>query len=439
MKKFKSYILKSALSVFSALCILFLNVNTASAEQYSANTDYMAGKYGIFLHYLSTMVAGSGVQIDKWNEIVNSFDVESFAKQAQNAGASWVCITLTQGDGMYCIPMPELEKMIGGTKCSTDRDLVLDLYNALNPRGIKLMVYWIPGTPTTSNIPMAKALGAERLAKGDLAGGQNSGDFMLNWTVVKNMSSIMRTVSERYGDKVSGWWIDGCYDTIGFNERVAETEAKALRSGNPNAIIAFNNGTSNQDARFTSEDYTAGETGHPNTVKEDNLLNRKAEGRWSEQGYQQHYLTFLGTNWGTAGTVYDTGKLTEHCYNNILSKGAAITFDVRFSKSGEIDSEHLTQLSALKNYLSSKPEITLQTINDNRKADDSKGHTSSGSKSGIDKNPVSEKPENNKTKTNSSHYSVIIIIETAMLIVLIGAVVYLPLRIKDVKVKGDKK
>jgi 3-methyl-2-oxobutanoate hydroxymethyltransferase len=53
---------------------------------------------------------------------------------------------------------------------------------------------------------------------------------------------VIQEWSDRYGDKVAGWWFDGGYDHIKFNEAIAQTYAKAVKHGNPNAIVTFNPG-----------------------------------------------------------------------------------------------------------------------------------------------------------------------------------------------------
>ncbi len=438
MKKFLTRIITACAAVVTAVSVCCGAPFGVSAERYSESTDFMAGKYGIFLHYLASMQLGGSAPLSSWNELVNSFDTDAFAKSADDVGASWVCITLTQSDGLYCIPMPELENMIGGSKLSTDRDLVLDLYNSLEPYGIKLMLYWIPGA-TTANTAVAKALGAERRVSGELAGGQSNSDYMLNWTVVKNQSSLMSAVSERYGEKISGWWIDGCYDSTGFNERVAEQEAEALKSGNKNAVVAFNNGTKAGDCRFEFEDYSAGEICHPNSIAETDIFDYSAEGRWTELGYQKHFLTFLGSNWGTGGTIYETEKLVKHCYENILSKGAALTLDVRVSGDGTIEADQYAQLARLNEYVSSMPEITLDNIVDNRsesteaESEESEGAENMASSQTDTATDVSVK--NESTENGGVLRTVIIIAEAAVLAAGIVLITVMLIRRKRVERK----
>ena len=249
----------------------------------------------------------------------------------------------------------------------------------------------------------------------------------------------MSAVSERYGEKISGWWIDGCYDSTGFNERVAEQEAAALKSGNKNAVVAFNNGTKAGDCRFEFEDYSAGEICHPNSIAETDIFDYSAEGRWTELGYQKHFLTFLGSNWGTGGTIYETEKLVKHCYENILSKGAALTLDVRVSGDGTIEADQYAQLARLNEYVSSMPEITLDNIVDNRsesteaESEESEGAENMASSQTDTATDVSVK--NESTENGGVLRTVIIIAEAAVLAAGIVLITVMLIRRKRVERK----
>ncbi len=354
---------KKALTLLLTLAIMLSTVLVAvpaSAATFDGNTDFMSGNYGMFIHYLASKYVDAEVNTEEysaqWNAAVNSFDVKGFAAQARDLGVSWVTITLTQADGYYPMPMPELNAfMDNGVDYGTERDLVEELYAALEPYGIKLMLYWIPGAPDGNDAVAEKLGAAERYVneKGELGG------YLLNDTTVNNMAAIMSAVSERYGDKVAGWWIDGCYTTsANFTETYANIEAAALRAGNPDALVAFNNGTNDGDCRFAVEDYTAGEICH--VWKETTIYDYTATGRWSDNGFQKHYLTFLGGDpeghitdkgWGVPGTLYDTGTLVNHVVNNMLMPGAALTLDVAVSANGTIDVDQANQISAIKTAL----------------------------------------------------------------------------------------
>lgn len=79
---------------------------------------------------------------------MDSFDTEAMARQLEEAGAGYFFITLGQNSGHYCAPNPVYDEITGirPSKCSR-RDFVRDLYQALEPKGIKLLVYLTSGAP----------------------------------------------------------------------------------------------------------------------------------------------------------------------------------------------------------------------------------------------------------------------------------------------------
>lgn len=387
MKKYFKRLVSAALSLALTAALLIGGAVPASAAKYDSNTDWIAGKYGIFLHYLQER-QGNGTTWEGWNSAVSSFDVDRFAKDINSVGASWVTITLTQASGYFPIPMPEMENLTG-VKCGTERDLVADLITACEPYGIKVMLYWNPGLPQ-NNLAMARALGAAfRQNQGDVSIGQGaSGDWMLNYTASKNVCSVLSAISERYGEKVHGWWFDGCYDLVGFNERLAELYGEAARAGNPKTLVAFNNGIRFADCRFETENYACGETCHPNQLEKTSFMNYKADSRWTENGYQAHRLTFLGENWGLGGTIYDTAELAKHSYDAFLKNGAALSYDVAISADGKIADEHLAQLKAIYDYVKSQPAPVIEPAPKNT---ETKADTSSSAASGNTSEEVVKK------------------------------------------------
>jgi len=108
-------------------------------------TDWFArAKWGIFNHDLfSEQSPGKDTTTaEEWNRQVDTFDVKALASQVASTGAGYYFITLGQGSGHYCAPNATYDRYVGITpsKCSR-RDLISDLYDALQPHGIALMAY----------------------------------------------------------------------------------------------------------------------------------------------------------------------------------------------------------------------------------------------------------------------------------------------------------
>ena len=54
-------------------------------------------------------------------------------------------------------------------------------------------------------------------------------------------SSVLEEYAVRYGSKVSGWWIDGCYgNAFNYTDAKLQYYSNAIKAGNPHAIVAFN-------------------------------------------------------------------------------------------------------------------------------------------------------------------------------------------------------
>ena len=102
--------------------------------------------------------------------------------------------------------------------------------------------------------------------------------------------SVITEWSKRWGRRVSGWWFDGCYYPDAMYRHPEPPNfasfAAAVRSGNPDSLVAFNPGVLNPIITLTpEEDYTAGEINDPGKVV--------CPGRWVGKA-QFHMLSYLG-------------------------------------------------------------------------------------------------------------------------------------------------
>ena len=306
------------------LACLFVVVGAAAFAEESHRTDWFrdAG-WGVFTHYLT----GAQVTAEDWNRQVEAFDVPGLAKQLDAIGARYYVITLGQNSGHYCAPNAAYDRYAGiqPSKCSK-RDLIADLYDALAPKGITLMLYLPSQTPASD--PAAK--------KG--FGLPSTGwDEDIDEVFAKKWAEVIQEWSVRYGKKVAGWWFDGSYRHVHFNEAIAQIYAAAARAGNPDSIVAFNPGVTLR--KWTdAEDYTAGEINDADTVS--------CEGRW-EKGKQWHMLSYLGQNWGQAPPRYTVEKIVEMT-RGITAKEGVVTWDVPIDASGHIPQAFVDQLIALR-------------------------------------------------------------------------------------------
>jgi hypothetical protein len=333
MKKNNFEIFKMTKKCF--VIITVLTVCSFSQTQVNRAVWMQKAKWGVMTHYLSDWKGQEfkeKIDVDKWNEMIDNFDVEGLAKQLESIGASYYLITIGQNSGFYLAPNETYDKLTGikPSHCSK-RDLVSDLYNALSKRGIKLMVYLPSGAPV-GDLKADKALNWEN-------GPYRNAEFQIKW------EQIIEDWSKRWGNKVVGWWFDGCY-WPNYMYRTKETPnfesfAAAARAGNPDCIVGFNPGVVYRTLSMTPyEDYTAGEIDIPEKIS----IRRQYEGK--VDGVQIHVLSFLGEKWGIGNPRFNTDQILGYTKQVIDAEGA-FTWDVPIQKNGLIAQMFLDQLASI--------------------------------------------------------------------------------------------
>jgi hypothetical protein len=313
--------------------IFAAGASATAGESPNPNTErFQKAGWGVFVHYLEHL-QNNPAELNSlgkettWDECVRKFDVERFAGQIGETSAGYVIFTMEQLARFLIAPNATFDRLTGykpGEACAT-RDLVEDLYQALNRRGIRLMLYWTGDGPSKDE-RAAKALGWTE---------KESVDYVRRW------ASVAREYSERYGAKVAGWWVDGCYPWIGYDDERLGIMAKALKAGNPNAIVALNPGVENRVSAYTRwEDYTCGEQ---------NEFKDIPEGRWVN-GEQWHILSFLGCShqgWAVPGSKYKKQELADYV-RKVNERGGVVSIDVMLYRDGALDRSQLEMLKAVR-------------------------------------------------------------------------------------------
>ena len=322
------------------------------AEYNNPDTDWMRdGKYGIHIKYLNAIPRG-GTTIAEFNQWVNAFDVDAFGEAVEQTGASWVIWPL--GRTWFNSPNATLESFVGDF--TSDRDLPFEIYDVLHERGIRLMLY----------AACDKAKTDEDRA-GKVALGWNGDDNNYTSTFVDNWSDVLKVWSDRYGKKISGWWLDHCRPNYASSNTACGTSNPELAtyrthlfSGNPDdGILGINHGrrdTGDYPCHSPEDDYRAG---HPSKKSE-----QVAPSRWWN-GLQWHYMFSLRrdwtspTGWGLAGVGTDTQELIDYVIENNRNEGVN-TLSVFVYKTpgesaegvikvpGNLSNAQLRQLAALR-------------------------------------------------------------------------------------------
>ena len=315
-------------------------------------TDWFKeSKWGIFTHYLNYMqnsnsengmLHSQGKGETSWDECVNDFDTDKYAKILHELGAGYAYFTITQGYKFMCAPNETFNEITGystGEGCST-RDLIADLITSLDKYNIPLMLYF------TGDGPYIDDKGGKAFGFFDRNNNNVTDEFVAKW------ARVAKEYSLRYKDKIKGWWIDGCYkDFYGYNEGKLKMLGDAVRAGNPDTLVTFNNGVAVKGRYSQYEDYTAGEV--------TDFHNVYPESRFCD-GSQWHVLSFLGLPaqfhewgnpaWGYPGSKY-SGEFIADYVRKVNGLDGVVSIDVCTLRDGSIDMGQIEVLKALKNNL----------------------------------------------------------------------------------------
>ena len=308
-----------------------------------ANAEWLyRARWGVFAHYLADQ-AGDGryaglVTPEEWNSKIDGFDVEGLARQLAEIRAPYFVITVGQNSGYYLSPNAAYDSFTGFpvSKCSR-RDLIADLARALSPHGIRLMVYVTPVAPTGD--PVAKAR-LEAPVDARMAA------FMTRW------EKVIREWSVRWGRGIDGWWVDGPYNHLPYNQPDApnfRSLAEALKAGNPDALVAFNNALRTPVYSSTEfDDYTPGEIERDMTVSPGQVPDFSRLARYPRfiKGAQFHVLTIMGEWWGK-GPVRFPEEMIIGYTKTINNQDGTVSWDVPLTRKGLIEPEFIKPLTLL--------------------------------------------------------------------------------------------
>jgi len=234
-------------------------------------------KFGIFVHYTN---GGSDYAPGKpnpqpWDLDAHAaaFDVKAFADAVEEMGAQYVTLTSFHA-AMYLMGPSKVMADIGMPKHQTKRDLIGDLADELNKRGIALCLYVHPTDqhdlsqeeralfgwgPEVNGLPGPK-LGLWPNPKWD--------DFVLG---------LFKEISLRYGKRVSGYWIDRHTPKRFAN---AGRLATALRAGNPDAVIWQSGPDYVQDGLSLNDAWPAAEGGGTSQGEKDQCCICATDNAW---------------------------------------------------------------------------------------------------------------------------------------------------------------
>ena len=298
-----------------------------------ANSEWLSkAGYGLMFHWTSQSVNSDG-SCKTYQDAVNDFDVNSFAKMVDETGAGYIIFTIGHAESFCPAPLKSWEKYHPGM--TTQRDLIGEIADKLGEKGIKLMCY----------LPSHVVAKYRRV---------NDFDFMMIHT------EILQEMGERYKEKIAGYWFDSWYQNFEEYPNVSFEEFfKATKAGNPKRLIALNSWLYPTVTPW--QEYWTGEVGDPIDPPVNGLMN---DGPAPDLRY--HALLLMEPYW-----VQERPEITNPRLNSlVLSKyisdcnaaGGAVTVNMAIYQNGKVGEKALQVMKQVIN-LRKKESIIIIMCN----------------------------------------------------------------------------
>lgn len=300
---------------------------------------FFHSKWGVFNHYLYHEQNRTGSAVNQnagttdWNVCAEELDIVKIADNLQASGAQYYFFTLMQGTKYMAAPNSAFDRITdySAGEASCRRDIPMELAEELGKRGIDLYLYFTGDGPYV-NEDAALRFGFAEPRK------NVSMDFVLKW------ASVLREYAVRYGGRVKGWWIDGCYrGAFGYTDELLRPYYVACKEGNPDCIVAMNDGVYEDRAvkNFSGEDFVCGEF---------NDFTYLPPSRFIE-GAQAHILAPLGVSpdgspwggWCKPGIKRSKEYMADYI-KKVNRSGGVVTVDVALYRDGSFDADQLDVL-----------------------------------------------------------------------------------------------
>lgn len=280
--------------------------------------------YGLMFHWTSQSVQPDG-SIKTYQEAVTYFDVERFAEMVEKTGAGYVIFPIGHAESYCPAPIKSWEKIHPGH--TTQRDLIEEIADALNAKGIQLICY-ING-PLGFGLPVRTAPSAEE-----------------KQAFVVNFNNILSEMGNRYKNKLAGYWFDSWYQIFErFPEVPFEKFYKAAKTGNENRIICLNSWI--YPAITFWQDYWAGEVGSPIETPENGYMKNGPA-----PSLPYHALLIMEPYW-----VQQKAEMPDPRFNSenlgeyiqgCVSNGGAVTINMGIYQDGTVGEKALQVMREVK-------------------------------------------------------------------------------------------
>ncbi len=286
-----------------------IEANRQEALKARANSEWMVkAGYGLMFHYTSQSISKDGTH-KPFAQAIDEFDVKRFADMVEETGAGYALFTVCHAEPYCPAPLASWEKYFPGK--TTRRDLIAEMAQALNAKGIKLMCYF-----------PAHVIGKYPRA--------TSQEF------TQMTTDIVKEFGERYGDKVAGYWFDGFYQCFEkYPDFSFRDFFKTCKAGNPNRVVALNSWIYPNVSEW--QEYWAGETTNPVGLP----VNGTTPANGPGGGLRYQALLIMEPYWVQQSVQMPKPQFTAQRLGDYVSQckanGGAVTINLGIYQDGTVD------------------------------------------------------------------------------------------------------
>ncbi|MDC0325131.1 alpha-L-fucosidase [bacterium] len=308
-----------------------IRVENERAVDSRANVNWMVNAgYGVMFHWTSQSVQADG-SLRSFEDAVNAFDVDRFARMVEKTGAGYVMFTIGHAESFCPAPIKSWEACHPGQ--TTQRDLIDDIAEALMERGIPLICY-INGPLGFVFDTKKKPSAAEKK------------------TFVNNFKSILQEMGNRYKSKIAGYWFDSWYQIFEAYPNVPFEEFfQATKIGNKDRIICLNSWI--YPAVTPWQDYWAGEVASPIEIPKNGYMQA---GPVPDLPYQA--LLIMEPYWVQKKAEmpeprFDSMRLSKYI-RDCMENGGAVTINLGIYQDGTVGEKALQVMNEVKRHIRNK-------------------------------------------------------------------------------------
>ncbi|MBP2351804.1 hypothetical protein JOF29_002887 [Kribbella aluminosa] len=247
---------------------------------------------------------------------VAEFDVQKFADWIASTGAEYLIWSATWWTYELAAPAPSVNNIVRRSGLTADRDLIDELSHAVTDRGMLFFLYYHTGQDRHLGYKSTDWWRAQQWPDAFSLTGRGDRQIFFD-----NCASVVSELGQRYGDRLSGWFID---DGLVFYPAPFERLAAAARAGNPRRLLSINSWIAPRYTDFQDIDFGEGSTGEPSYGSA--LVGGNGTRRAGPRaGLQEHGMLRLEDDWGVheAGQHLDRAPYTESQLRSLIDSAHA--------------------------------------------------------------------------------------------------------------------